>query len=67
MRSKVGNEGREIVADILCCVTPRRYESSFCVIPNIFRCSFIYTFILISIYYLYKGRLFNINTNIYLC
>nr|DAH36522.1 MAG TPA: hypothetical protein [Caudoviricetes sp.] len=51
MRSKVGNEGREIVADILDCVTPILFATSFCVSPFAANNSFIYTFIRFYLYF----------------
>lgn len=45
MRSKVGNEGREMVAEMLDCVTPSFSAMSFCVSPFCANISFIYTFV----------------------
>ena len=46
MRSNVGNEGREIVADTVDCFTPNISANSFWVIPRWLKISLIYVFML---------------------
>nr|DAI31048.1 MAG TPA: hypothetical protein [Caudoviricetes sp.] len=45
MRSKVGNEGREMVAETVARCTPRRSAKSCCVMPFKANISFMYDFI----------------------
>lgn len=67
MRSKVGNEGREMVAEMLDCVTPSFSTMSFCVSPFCANISFnIRSLVYLYIHLLQNHLLFIIDWDIFI-